>query len=288
MPSKNPVVLSVAAAIILASAGAIALLRSTPQPPTSGAQNQKDAVPGAALEAVGGTETIAGTALERIDVDKYTYLRLDRGDSAPVWAAIATAPVKVGDRVALRNTQLMTNFTSPTLKRKFDAIYFGVLDEPSGSAGHGHEASGHPQAAVGNPHDDQGALQADSPEVQAAHATPFRSGDAVQVGKLKRAEGPRGRSVADIHAQRQSLNGKPVRVRGVVVKSVPGVLGKTFVHVRDGTGNSDATRDLTVTTEAVPALGAQVLFEGTVNVDKDFGSGYRYSVLIENAKTLED
>jgi hypothetical protein len=77
-------------------------------------------------------------------------------------------------------------------------------------------------------------------------------------------------------------------VRGVVVKSTPGVLGRTFAHLRDGSG--DAARkdnDLTVTSEQPLEVGQTVLVQGTVVTDKDFGSGYKYDVLLTDARRVE-
>jgi hypothetical protein len=82
------------------------------------------------------------------------------------------------------------------------------------------------------------------------------------------------------------LNGKPVAVRGKVVKITPGVLGKNWIHLRDGTGSRAAKDDdLTVTTtDGTAATGDVILVRGVVGIDKDFGSGYTYSVMVENAK----
>jgi hypothetical protein len=207
-------------------------------------------------------KTISGEVLERIAVEKYTYLRLGEPGSAGTWTAVAsTDGARFGERVSVRGAQLMTGFVSATLKRTFDAIYFGVLD---GAAGTG--------AAAGNP-----------------HASSAASAGAMAVPTLPRAPGPLGRTIAELTAQRAALQGKPARVRGVVVKSIGGILGRTFLHVRDGSGDEKSgDNDLTVTTDSSPAVGERVLLEGTVVTDKDYGSGYRYPVLLEDARLLSE
>ena len=45
--------------------------------------------------------------------------------------------------------------------------------------------------------------------------------------------------------------------------------------------------DLTVTTQDVVLLGDTVTFEGTLKLDKDFGAGYLYPVIIEDANTVD-
>jgi hypothetical protein len=214
-------------------------------------------------------KTISGEVLERIDVEKYTYLRLGEPGSAGTWTAVPRAEtVQVGQRVRVQSAELMTGFVSASLKRTFDAIYFGVLDAGAGSA---PVAAAAPASPV-TPHTSIGT-----------------SAEAVTVPKLARASGPLGRTVAELTLQRASLQGKPARVRAVVVKSIGGILGRTFLHVRDGSGDAaTGSNDLTVTTSASPAVGERVLLEGTVVTDKDYGSGYRYPVLLEDARLLAE
>jgi hypothetical protein len=62
-------------------------------------------------------------------------------------------------------------------------------------------------------------------------------------------------------------------------------MGKNWLHVRDGSGSKAAKdNDLTVTTDVVAKVGDVVTVTGTVSVDKDFGAGYAYPVIVENAK----
>jgi hypothetical protein len=203
--------------------------------------------------------TLAGEVLERIDVEKYTYLRIGEPGALGTWAAVPSAKnVRVGDRVSVRSAELMTQFASATLKRTFDAIYFGVLGDGVGS--------------------NVGDSAANSPHAVAAAA-------GGQVEKVARAKGALGRTVAELFAERAALEGKTARVHAVVVKCVEGVLGKNFLHVKDGSGSA-ADSDLAVTTSALPVLGSRVLLEGTVAKDKDFGMGYRYPVLLEDARLV--
>lgn len=212
-------------------------------------------------------KTISGAVLERISVEKYTYLRLGEPGSAGTWTAVPnTDGARLGERVSVHDAQLMTSFVSATLKRTFDSIYFGVLDTGAGDR---------PAAP---------ALPGNNP-----HSAPVASGEAIAVPKLPRAPGPLGHTVAELTADRGTLRGKPARVRGVVVKSIGGILGRTFLHVRDGSGDAKSgDNDLTVTTQATPSVGERVLLEGTVVTDKDYGSGYRYPVLLEDARVLPE
>ena len=45
---------------------------------------------------------------------------------------------------------------------------------------------------------------------------------------------------------------------------------------------------MTITTPATTAVGEVILVEGTLAVDKDFGAGYRYDALVENATVTHE
>jgi hypothetical protein len=105
------------------------------------------------------------------------------------------------------------------------------------------------------------------------------------IGKIAKATGADGYTVAEIMAKRTELAGKTVSVRGKVVKFSPSIMGKNWVHLRDGTGKqADGSNDLLVTTQEMTKVGDVVLAKGVVQVDTDFGMGYAYKVLVEDAK----
>lgn len=101
---------------------------------------------------------------------------------------------------------------------------------------------------------------------------------------VAKADGETGRTVAEVYAQKAELKGKSVAVRGKVVKFLSGIMGKNWIHLQDGSGKSeDGTHDLTVTTSGSAAVGDLIVVRGAVGVDVDFGSGYFYSVILEDA-----
>jgi hypothetical protein len=102
--------------------------------------------------------------------------------------------------------------------------------------------------------------------------------------KVAKAEGPEGRTVAEVVTGKDKLKDKPVLVRGKVVKFTPQVMGRNWIHLQDGSGSAaDNTHDVLVTTTDKAAIGDVVLAKGVVHTDKDLGSGYSYKVLIEDA-----
>ncbi len=92
-----------------------------------------------------------------------------------------------------------------------------------------------------------------------------------------------GKTVQEVYQEKDKLNGKRVTLRGKVVKYNEAIMGKNWLHLRDGTGKEPAN-DLTVTTQAKAKVGDIVLLEGTVTLNKDLGAGYNYDVIIEDAK----
>ena len=73
-----------------------------------------------------------------------------------------------------------------------------------------------------------------------------------------------------------------------VVKVTPEVMGKNWLHLRDGSGSREKKDDdITVTTTAMAAVGDVVVVRGVVHLDRDFGAGYTYPVIIEDAKVTK-
>ena len=102
--------------------------------------------------------------------------------------------------------------------------------------------------------------------------------------KVPKAEGPDARTVAEVVGGKAALKGKTVLVRGKVVKYNPGILGKNWVHLRDGSGSAaNKTNDILVTSKEETRVGDVVQARGVVRTDVDLGSGYVYAVMIEEA-----
>jgi len=195
---------------------------------------------------------VTGSVAETFDAGGYTYLRLktDKGDE---WAAIRQTPMQKGQTVTMDVQMTAEKFESKTLKRTFDRILFGSLEG----------AAPTPTTAP----------------VAAADTTPI---------KVAKAEGSDAKSVAEVWASKDSLKDGKVVVRGKVVKFLGGIMGKNWIHLRDGSGSNDkGDNDITVTTNDTAAVGDVVTISGVVHVDKDFGAGYRYPVIIEEAKVTK-
>lgn len=92
------------------------------------------------------------------------------------------------------------------------------------------------------------------------------------------------KTVAALNQNKATLVGKTISAQGKVVKVNNGIMGRNFVHVQDGTGDAkSSTNNLVVTSKQTAAVGDQVTISGVVVINRDFGSGYAYPLLIEEA-----
>lgn len=225
-----------------------------------------------AAEAAPPAASVKGKVLERLDAPPYSYLRIQSGKEE-VWAAVPKAEVAKGAEVTVLNAMPMADFESQTLKRKFAVVFFGTLE---GSA---------PAAAPGTPPPGMENSPAGMAQQHAKAAQgPVNVGDV----KVPRAAGAEARTVAEVYAQKGALKEKPVTIRGKVVKFNPGIMGKNWVHLQDGSGKADkGDNDITVTTQDMTSVGDTVVVKGMVRVDKDFGAGYAYPVIVEDAKVTK-
>ncbi len=229
---------------------------------------------------------LTGKVIDTIDVPNYTYLHLDTG-SAKVWAAVPKSQVDKGSTVTVANAMKMEQFRSKTLKRTFNVIYFGSLGGSAANTGSGDLPPGHPSIGSGSMMAGgamPGAMPQGHPQVGGT-ADPAPE----NLPKVDKAKGKNGERIANVFAARDKLAGKLIRVRGVVVKVTPGVQGKTFLHLRDGSGDaSKHDNDLAATTQAVPKQGDVVTLEGTLGKNVDIGIGYHYPALLQDAKVVQE
>ncbi len=203
----------------------------------------------------------SGKVTETMNAAGYTYVNVDTG-SETFWAAAPAFDVEVGDPVVVPDGMPMQDFHSSALNRDFDVVYFVDQVNVSGGVSGGDDGN---SASLDMP--------ADHPPVTVAETD-------LSAGEIEVPEG--GRSVGDIIAAGEDLDGETVTFRGRVVKYNANIMGSNWLHVQDGTG-SPGQNDLTVTTNDVVSVGDIVTVTGILATDKDFGAGYQYDVIVEGA-----
>ncbi len=255
----------------------------------SSTETESTAAPAATAQIPGA---LTGTVLETMDSGGYTYFQLDTGTDKP-WIAVPQAQLKVGDKVTSMPGMVMKDFTSKTLNRTFDAIVFsGGIAGAKATLPHGNMEAGGMMKSGG---DDSfaSAVAAEGGGRPAQVQAPSSGGSVGAIApfseiKVEKASGENAQLVGDAFAKRKELNGKTIRVQGKVVKFSPMIMGRNFVHLQDGSGDPmKNTHDLVFTTEATVETGKVITMEGVLTANKDFGSGYKYDAIVEEAKVVE-
>jgi len=230
------------------------------------------------------TNNTTGTIVETMDASGYTYMLID-SDKEKTWVAIPKTQVKQGAKVTYESGMVMKNFASKSLDRTFETIIFssGLIGEKK-SDFHGAKTDDSFSNAVKT---EQTKVAVPTPSMQAS------GGSSVAITPLQevtvtKSDAANGYSVEEIFSQAQELNGQKVVVRGIVVKVSANIMGRNWVHLQDGTGNPmKNTHDIVATTSEHPELNSEVTIEGVVAAEKDFGAGYKYAAIIEQAKILQ-
>jgi hypothetical protein len=190
---------------------------------------------------------------EVVQTTNYTYLHV-KVDTGMQWLAVPSIKITAGDTCYYKGGLVMPDFTSKELKMTFRQVIFleRVSKTPETAK----------MAAKGVPE----------------HGTkPKAEKLAVKVDRA-----PGGITIAELFENKENYNGKVVKIRGEVIKFKAGIMGKNWAHLQDGTAFGDKF-DLTVTLSDTLTAGDIVTLESKVTLNKDFGSGYFFDVIMEDA-----
>lgn len=205
--------------------------------------------------------------LEVLQANAYTYLNVNENRNQQ-WIAVPKMEAHVGDIYYFDTFMEMNDFKSKDLDRTFESVYFiqEIRAEEDAHAGHDHSA--------------HGAMPQGHPEIgqQKHEGKPLANQKEINV---KPAEG--GITVAELFANRDKYDGKTVLIKGEVVKANFEIMNMNWFHIQDGTADGD-NFDLTITSiEKNVKAGDVLTFEGVIILNKDFGYGYSYEVIMEDA-----
>jgi hypothetical protein len=211
----------------------------------------------------GGAKTDLPPGVHQVEVkevlqtNNYTYLNVEE-DKESYWMAVVSAEYKPGDMLYYSKAMKMTDFKSRELDRTFPSILF--VDDASPELPTG-EATKPPQRTMGKP-----ALQ--------------------KMDGIKLTPAAGGITIEELYKNIGNYANKTVMIKGVVAKYNSEIMQKNWIHIQDGT-EFGGKFDLTVTTQDTISVGKEVTFKGTIYLNKDFGSGYSYDVIMEEAHITE-
>ena len=188
--------------------------------------------------------------VEKIPSNNYLYLNVSENKET-FWIAVPAMTIDIGETIYFSKYMVMSDFKSENIDRTFDTILF-VED----------------------------ARKSATPdEMKKIHS----GATSVEKQDIKIEPLEEGKTIQQIYTDKLSLNGKIVTIKGKVVKFNKQIMKRNWIHIQDGTGDENSY-DLVVTTNDDVMVGDVITAEGKLSVDKDFGAGYFFPVIIEEAK----
>ena len=188
--------------------------------------------------------------IDKIPAKGYTYLQVSENKN-DFWIAVPTMEVEIGETVYFSRYMVMQDFKSENIDKSFDEILF--VEDARKSPTPDEMKNIHSGVA--------------SVEKQSITIDPVKDGKTIQ----------------QLFSDKSSLSGQTVKVKGKVVKFNKQIMKRNWIHIQDGTG-TEKDFDLVITSDDEVSVGDVIIAEGKVSVDKDFGAGYFFPVLIEDAK----
>ncbi|UCD00239.1 MAG: OB-fold nucleic acid binding domain-containing protein [Phycisphaerales bacterium] len=204
-----------------------------------------------------GVDLHTAVVQEVLQASAYTYLKVKENDR-DFWIAVTKREIEPGKTIAFVGGLEMKNFESKDLQRTFETLYF--VDRIAG--------------------DESPPTTAQQPASMSHQGKPVIDQKEISIEPV---EG--GISIGELFSNRDAYADKTVLIKGEVTKINRAIMGRNWVHLQDGTSGSGSF-DLTVTTQDEVAVGDVVTFEGKITLNKDFGAGYSYEVIVEEAKKI--
>lgn len=187
--------------------------------------------------------------LEVLPTSKYVYLNVEeKGEK--FWIATGKKEVKVGETYFYKKGILKTNFESKEHNRIFDKVY---LVANIVAANHGSEQS---------------------PKIEQSPIVHEQDTQTVREGSIK---------ISELVNNKSKYAGKEVQISGKCTKINANIMGRNWIHLKDGSMDEF---DLVITSDELVPEGHTVTMTGVVVLDKDFGAGYKYDLIIELGKIV--
>ncbi|MCX6273562.1 MAG: hypothetical protein NTU44_20530 [Bacteroidetes bacterium] len=201
-------------------------------------------------------------------VTGYTYLLVTENNTEQ-WMAMPKLEAKTGDIFYYNQSMKMTNFPSKELGKTFETIYFlEKISKDSLMATDAIPAS--TQSMMGN-------------SMGGGNAKPKMTIKREDI-KIDPATG--GVTIAELMEGLEVYRNKTLTIRAQIIKVSDDIMNRNWLHIQDGTA-FEGIFDLTVTTSEKLKAGDIVTLQGKISFNKDFGHGYHYDVIMEDAVVVK-
>ncbi len=193
---------------------------------------------------------------------RYVYLKVKEGQEE-FWIATGKMDIKKGGTYFYRGGLLKTDFESEEHNRVFKEIY--LVSNLVSKEDHTAMAKTEPNTSLVK---GEGIAEKED--------APTQTGKEVQhKGSVK---------IAELLKEPERYEGHSVDINGTCVKTNPGIMGRNWLHLQDG---SKDDYDLIVTSNALVPEGSDITVRAVVALNKDFGAGYTYTLILENGTLVE-
>ena len=193
---------------------------------------------------------------EVLPAAKYVYLNVNDGDKQ-FWVATGKKEIKVGETYYYKSGLLKTNYESKEHNRVFETVY---LVTNLVAKRHGNNANSINM-------DNTNSIQTKPTNVDTSINT---NKIVLQKGSIK---------IAELLKDPKKYEGKTIQLTGVCAKVNAEIMDRNWIHIKDG---SQDDYDLVITSDTFVPEGKTFTMKAVVTLNKDFGAGYVYDLILEN------
>lgn len=193
---------------------------------------------------------------EIIPSTKYVYLKVSEGNKE-FWIATGIKDIQLGKKYVYKGALYKSNFESKELNRVFDEIYL-VSNLLPDNHGAGTEK-----------------LKSTKNE-KLAYPSKTKIDQSVKIeGSMK---------ISDLVADPKKYEGQTIQLSGECIKINLNIMKMNWIHIQDGSQND---YDLVITTNQIVLADEFITIQAVVSLNKDFGAGYKYDLILENGVIIE-
>ena len=238
------------------------------QSSTEQEQLQKSGIftPNPSTQVVTSTDQSFSNELHTISVNevlpatRYVYLNVSEG-SSKFWIATRKQEVKKGETYYYRGGLLKTDFESKEYNKVFDTIYL-----------------------ISNLVSQDHSRHTDNLNTSVQKSDPIAQKEDIPTHTDKIVEHKGSLTIAELIKDPKKYEGHTIQLSGTCVKVNPGIMDRNWIHLQDG---SKDDYDLVITSNTFVPEGSNITIRATVVLNKDFGAGYKYDLILENGTLVE-